>query len=120
MKDQKMKSFCFFICMSLFVCLLISGANRLIVYQDDGLEPLQIRRIPSYLCCAPSGRIPLGEGDGGAMSHAEGEKRDAASSEPIRLTTQSAAYSDANGNILRSVSYMRSVYQSFDLGDGFV
>ena len=118
MKEES-KRFLFGMCMALFVCLLISGADRLVVQQGTETSPPVFRVVPAYFRCAPMSRAQIGE-------YELTEQRTADDSALIvqnactGSSVHEPVFADANGNVLRSLSYMRSVYQSFDLGDGFV
>lgn len=113
----------FLLCFSFaFAALLLSGAPRLIATSDEGTNKADVRTRPeqAYLCSG---------------SAAEANASDAERIESNRFAQRNVAVwlycamgmhegcmadADANGNVLMRGNYMRSVYQVFALGDGFV
>ena len=105
--------------LTLFACLLLSGAQRLIGCQAQAGQPPAAVTAQACLCSvAPSYAQSSGEG-----TRAEaGAHRESADALPVgSLCVQPrGARADANGNVIASgVSYLRSVHQAFALGDGF-
>lgn len=101
-----------------FVCLLLSGGSRLIGSEIQE-KPMQLR--PPESICAELSRVIAQRIESSLVIRREH------SAPYIQVTPERQdrmlshrALSDANGNILGSRTYMRSVYQSFALGDGFV
>jgi len=119
MKSREFRTLVLAAFMLLFAGLLISGAPRLIACTEE--DPVTVCRepVPAILCneSVPSQSAEYGM----AVRRTDAVRRfDAAlhSVQPVAgLKPQTGA--DANGNVLCADSYMRSVYQSFALGDGF-
>ena len=97
-----------------FACVLLSGAGRLL-----GAQPQPAcESLPSLVSLtAPVAREAV-------------ESVSAASQESLRRIPEGEApqeqpacvpraLTDANGNVLRERSYLRTVYSAFALGDGF-
>lgn len=101
-----------------FAFLLITGGHRLIASTNADSQAVSIRIVSAYLCsdsCIAQVEPVHTQG------YFDPESRLACKS--ISLNVSSAperpVFTDANGNILFGKSYMRAVYQSFALGDGF-
>ena len=101
-----------------FAFLLIGGGPRLIGHENEySTETLAISvPLRAALSEAPQWtdetKLPN-------TSELQIQRRELAATiqdDPI----PSLVVSDANGNVLRGMSYMQTVYQSFSLGDGFV
>lgn len=105
--------------LALFACLLLSGAQRLIGCQAQSGQSSAAAPAQAYLCsAAPSYAQSAEEGARGET----GEHRSAFDALPAGspCAQPRGARADANGNVIASgVSYLRSVYQAFALGDGF-
>lgn len=101
-----------------FVCLLISGGSRLIGCELPE-KPLQVRSLVSV--CAELSQAAAQRIESVLVAwrvFSAQRMQTAAESQDRNLNHR--APSDANGNVLGGRTYMRSVYQSFALGDGFV
>lgn len=98
-----------------FACVLLSGAGRLL----GGEEPRQAAG-PRPVCAALGSGVQLESVVGASPAGAEGLRR--AAQEAVRRESAACppvALTDANGNVLRGESYLRTVYSAFALGDGF-
>lgn len=106
-----------FLC--LFAGLLVCGGSRLIAVSERNPLPACKKMVVSYLSSAVSQSAQM-EGET-ASRRAEHSVKDAAMYLVVhgQEGVQIAADCDSNGNVLRCGTYMRSVYQAFDLGDGF-
>ena len=103
-----------------FACALICGAPRLIAnYQTSPYSGLP-EPIGAYLCSSETAAQDAARETAQLRRDNSGER--------LRSVTQYTGPQakalvffgcDANGNVLQAVSYMRSVYHVFDLGDGF-
>lgn len=101
-----------------FVCVLLSGAGRLVASKEPQQEAVRPVAVEACLTASSGESREAGrEAEGGGDAH----RRPLASirETPLRRAPVSAARSDANGNVLRGASYLRTVYQAFALGDGF-
>lgn len=101
-----------------FACLLLGGGSRLIASPEKEAGPIVLREsfMSASLTCPPSTRADE------LPDHKNQENRQAASAAYCLLNREiscSIPQTDANGNVLRRASYMRTVYQAFALGDGF-
>ena len=103
--------------LALFACLLITGAQRLIGCETEPAKASVPRLMQAYLCSTPSCETEAGT----ARVSMEGTRSAQAALPTGRLCALPGGVSaDANGNVITSgVSYLRSVYQAFALGDGF-
>lgn len=102
------------LCLTLFACLLLSGSQRLIASGEDRPSSAP---VTTYLCGAPAYAAQADRQDD---CRARWEGRAAEAVQALLVCALSGACSDANGNVLTSaVSYLRTVYQAFALGDGF-
>lgn len=104
-----------------FAVLLISGAPRLIARSCEELcAEISLPPRQAYLCMYPETQLHRIQSD--CEEHSRFAQNDevalfrASSGMPVTCVSDM----DANGNILLDASYMRSVYQVFALGDGFV
>lgn len=103
-----------------FSVLLLSGAPRLIAADAQEMQPVYERVVPAYLCSVAAAQN-LAESDADfTRRQCTREERAEITFALSRSMLSRLPYADANGNILAARSYMRSVYQSFALGDGFV
>ena len=115
---QKLMLFCFAM---VFAALFVSGAPRLIASGDDVKHEVGIRNgaVQTYWCDMVHSELLDGQ------SACCGEDRTVLRMAADRFYAHTGVHdcavlnADANGNLLREVSYMRSVYQAFALGDGF-
>jgi len=104
------------LCLALFACLLLSGAQRLIASGEDRPSCATVT-VQAYLCGAPA---DAAQADRQNDARARWEGRAAEAVQALADCAPGGACSDANGNVLTSaVSYLRTVYQAFVLGDGF-
>ena len=102
-----------------FVCLLISGASRLIASTPEETEYSVY--LPRAACL---GSMPEGSSQVGMETSYRSRQDRRVASDRILSNLNADVHmpqrADANGNILGEISYMRSVYHVFALGDGFV
>ena len=120
MKQREAYSLFLAVFLLTFAVLLISGAPRLIASPSDAPPAVYAMLYPTELCSAPS--APSESGNAEDMQRAGSVRREdvAHISAHASASVQPAPGADANGNVLVCVSYMRSVYHAFALGDGFV
>ena len=104
------------VCATAFVCLLLSGATRLVASDGEaGASPaLSVRAALT----APSRQDEPDAAEAAQTSVRRGERVFEAAS--LCAPAMPALRRDANGNVLTRVSYLRAVYRAFSLGDGFV
>ena len=105
--------------LSLFACILLYGAPRMIAGEERTFLPDAARRIDAYI--SSSSAQPEREAAESASGREAFSKRTYAASACAQLSTCLPVGNavDSNGNVLHCGTYMRSVYQSFALGDGF-
>lgn len=97
-----------------FICVLLSGAGRLL----GGQEPQQTGALPAL--SRLSAVAPREAEQSAAPSAGETIRRTPMTGVlPQHAAWASRAQTDANGNVLRAESYLRTVYRAFALGDGF-
>lgn len=101
-----------------FVCLLLSGGSRLIGAQGEE-EPAPVQAASLVRAAFVSAPAPRAE-TGAAQMREHSVQRHAQTPAPEPPVLSGLAACDANGNVLGSQPYLRTVYQSFVLGDGFV
>lgn len=97
-----------------FACVLLSGAGRLL--------RTQAQQAPESLPALVSLTAPAAREAVESVSAASQKSlRRAPEGEAPQEQPASAprALTDANGNVLRGMSYLRTVYSAFALGDGF-
>lgn len=97
-----------------FACVLLSGAGRLL--------GTQAQQAPESLPALVSLTAPAAREAVESVSAASQESlRRAPEGEvpPEQPASAPRALTDANGNVLRGMSYLRTVYSAFALGDGF-
>ena len=97
-----------------FACVLLSGMGRLL--GTEAQQPSQV--LPALVSLtAPTVR----EAVEGALDFCQESLRRMPWSEQPQAQTAGAprTQTDANGNVLRARSYLRTVYSAFALGDGF-
>lgn len=101
-----------------FVCVLLSGAGRLVAREEAQQEAVCPVAVQVCLNAVSSAGQEI---ERRAINGGDAHRRLTASlrAAPMRIAVRSAAHSDANGNVLRGASYLRTVYQAFALGDGF-
>lgn len=108
-----------FVCtLFVFACLLISGGSRLIG-SDVQENPIPVRSaasIRAVLTNAITHRAQVGV----QLRHEQRSQYMQALPAPEDRSLNHLTLCDANGNVLGEKTYMRAVYQSFVLGDGFV
>lgn len=97
-----------------FACVLLSGAGRLLGTQErQAPESLPARVVLT----APA---PREAAESAFASCMEALRRAPEGEAPQAQTIGTPrAQTDANGNVLRGMSYLRTVYSAFALGDGF-
>ena len=102
-----------------FVCVLLSGAGRLVAREEGRQEA--VRPVAVQACLTASSGESREAGRRQAEDSGDVRRGPLASLQaaPMRRAPVNAARSDANGNVLRGASYLRTVYQAFALGDGF-
>ena len=103
-----------------FACIFIGGAPRLIADCDTQIDIVLPGPVGAYLCGAEASATsqPL-ENVRFTRGETAAHMQRIQYSDWLRVQSHSSPGCDANGNVLCAVSYMRSVYQAFDLGDGF-
>lgn len=97
-----------------FACVLLSGAGRLLGAQAQ--QPCE--SLPAVVSLtAPAAR----EASESVFASGQESLRRAPEGEAPQEQPACAprALTDANGNVLRGMSYLRTVYSAFALGDGF-
>jgi len=103
-----------------FALLLVSGAPRLIADScEDSRAEINVPRVQAYLCGSPQTELHGYQAEtcvNVRYAHRDEAALFCAAGTPERSTVNA----DANGNVLMRANYMRSVYQVFALGDGFV
>lgn len=118
MKHREIYALCLSLFLLAFACLLFTGAPRLIAAGDDAPKAFR-RDCRLFLCSAQSSAVQSSEAEAARRQNTV-QRMDAAL---VLAYTGANSHvlpgTDANGNVLSSVSYMRSVYQVFALGDGF-
>lgn len=97
-----------------FACVLLSGMDRLL--GTEAQQPAQSLPVRVSLT-APAAR----EAVEGALDFCQESLRRMPGSEQPQVQTVGAprTQTDANGNVLRARSYLRTVYSAFVLSDGF-
>ena len=114
---RKAYLFCFSM---VFAVLLISGAPRLIASSENEMCNEILYPVQAFICVSPS-----------MDQHSQQTELDASGRVVLRdektmfyastgTLDSCIIHTDANGNVLVNANYMRSVYQVFALGDGFV
>ena len=100
-----------------FACLLLAGGSRLIGHAQPQETEAFARGAAAHavLCSAASSAQEAEEIHARGQVH--GWKKPAVAQATRQLI--SCVCSDANGNVLGGVSYLRTVYQAFSLSDGF-
>ena len=103
-----------------FSCLLLAGGSKLIAMPDEAASPI----LPSESWMEASLTCPPPQQAHNTLADREDEGSFRVS---VQVSIEDAGQNlralpetDANGNIIRQACYMRAVYQSFALGDGFV
>ena len=100
-----------------FACLLLHGGGRLIAGSEDPVIPLrEAASIRAVLCDAPQQRPQTGA----VTNKSALNRRMHAAPVQDHQAADHSVISDANGNVLAALTYMRAVYQAFALDDGFV
>lgn len=100
-----------------FACLLLHGGGRLIAGGEEPLIPERpVSAVRALLCNAPQPRPQTGA----VTLKSAAARRVHTESAPDHRASDHSVPSDANGNVIASRTYMRAVYQSFTLDDGFV
>lgn len=117
---QKLRKCALIMGIIMFAALFVSGSHRLIGTTSPVAEPIPLRIVNAYLCSAAAASECI-------EAHRNQHQEHAVKVVPVQMQETHSAFhgtlsrhADSNGNILFDVSYMRSVYQSFALGDGFV
>lgn len=103
-----------------FAVLLFSGAPRLIASVQGEHESGDIRPIQAYLCAGANADSQSVQLEGREINRFAMRCDFAVFHADTGVNKADALLVDANGNVLGETSYMRSVYQVFALGDGFV
>ena len=101
-----------------FSLLLVGGGPRLIGHADGDETGVIAAAVPLR---AALSQVPQGHEETvlHRQSAPQPQRREIVSDQHD-MHMPERVISDANGNVLRCVSYLRAVYQSFSLGDGFV
>lgn len=100
----------------MFVLLLLGGGRRLIGSQD---APQASVPRPALVRAAWVSAPATREETHHVGERAPATQRIGVMHAPENRTPVRRALSDANGNVLASRTYLRTVYQAFALGDGF-
>lgn len=103
-----------------FAALLFSGAPRLIGSDGVKHEGIGIRGVQACLCAATNAESQSFCTEGGEINRSSGRCSSLVFTADLGVNEACDLLADANGNVLGENSYMRSVYQVFALGDGFV
>ena len=118
MERNGARSFVLICVLIVFSFLLVSGGPRLIGHADEyGTDAV----VPAAPLRAAITQAPQRIAESGLAEHAAPRllrREMLAIRRDMRIPVR--VISDANGNVLRCVSYLHAVYQSFSLGDGFV
>ena len=103
-----------------FALLLVSGAPRLIADScEDSRAEISVPRVQAYLCGSPDMELHGFQAEP-CVNVRYAHPGEAALFSAAGTPERSTVNADANGNVLMRANYMRSVYQVFALGDGFV
>ena len=103
-----------------FALLLVSGAPRLIANSgEDSHAEISVPRVQAYLCGSPDMELHGFQAEP-CVNVRYAHPGEAALFSAAGTPERSTVNADANGNVLMRANYMRSVYQVFALGDGFV
>lgn len=100
-----------------FVCVLLSGAGRLVGREEMPEEA--VRPVAVQVCLTVSSGESREAGREAEGSDVHRGPLASVQETPACRAPVSASRRDANGNVLRGASYLRTVYQAFALGDGF-
>ena len=103
-----------------FAVLLFSGAPRLIGSDGVEHEAISVHVVQAYLCAATNAESQSVYAEGGEINRPSGRCNFTVFTADSGVNEACDLLADANGNVLGENSYMRSVYQVFALGDGFV
>ena len=114
---KKLFLLCF---VAVFAVLLFSGAPRLIASDGEEHETINIHTVQAYLCAVTNAESQSSLTEGGEINRFAGRCEFTVFSADSDANVACDLLADANGNVLSETSYMRSVYQVFALGDGFV
>lgn len=118
MRTVNWRSVMLCVCILLFSGLLLCGGTRLIGSQQEEAPRDRMVVKAAYLCSAPPQNQ---ETQQGVQEQPKGERTDAALVAVVSPGNPSITLKrDANGNVLFHKSYLKTVYQAFSLGDGFV
>jgi len=118
MRKRSERSLVLFAVIFVFACLLFSGGSRLIGHevQDDLVQSAELSSVRAAFSAVPAPRAELGAEP---VFEAIAQRTDRAEA-PKSAAPRARIICDANGNVLKSRSYLHTVYQAFSLGDGFV
>ena len=118
MKRRSEQSLVLFMVCFAFLCLLLSGGERLIGMQG---EKNAAPERPAALMCRAFVAVPTQRAETGAAQLRTGcaQRCDRAPAPENTILSPRAAC-DANGNVLGAKTYLHAVYQAFVLDDGFV
>lgn len=104
------------VCAMAFVCLLLSGATRLVASGEE-TGPAPMVGVRAALT-APARQDGPDIAEDAQTPERRWERVVQAAS--LCASAAPALHCDANGNVLTRESYLRAVYRAFSLGDGFV
>lgn len=118
MAERSERSWLFFLICFVFGALLLSGGARLIgSHELENADPIQAGApVRAAWVSAPAPR----EETGAPQQRGQSVQRQEMAVVPESPAPHRPAACDANGHVLESRSYWRTVYQAFALGDGFV
>ncbi len=118
MSRRNERSWLFFLICFAFSVLLLSGGARLIGSREsEKAVPIQAQTIVrAAWISAPAPR----EETGAPQQRGQSVQRQETAAVPESPVPHRPEACDANGHVLKSRSYLRTVYQAFTLGDGFV
>ena len=119
MKSRSLYTLLLALFLSLFVCILVSGAPRMISSCNRESIPEAARPICAYISSTTSAHMEIEAESSVGKSIVSKRVSVVLGDERIKEGGVFLDASDSNGNVLCCNTYMRSVYQSFALGDGF-
>ena len=118
MSRRNERSIVFLLACFAFMCLLLSGGSRLIgtTEQEESLPERTDSLLRAAFVSAPAPKPEQGT----LHQRERFVQRRASAPAAENPVLNLLAACDANGNVLKSRTYLREVYQAFVLGDGFV
>ena len=116
MASRAMRALLMAVCAMAFVCLLLSGAPRLVA---SDAEAVSVSEIGVRAALTAPARQDEPDTAASAQTPVRRGER-AVQTVSLCASAAPALRCDANGNVLTRESYLRAVYRAFSLGDGFV